>query len=1165
MRVLSRALIPLLTLVSLTVPAFGQGTGTQTLNFEPPVHKPIQVVRVGTRDFLLVANVSDDAVEVYDTAGPNFLFRVPTGQAPVTIAVRPTPTATGGRQVYTANWLGDSVTVFEIDPAGTGLTFRLVTTEPVGDEPIGLAFLPANPAEPATMPGGPFHELLLVTFSTKSQWGVFLPGSVQAVLPGIELLDPTGGFGVKDPRAIAFSPVVAGVPNRLWMLNFRGGNDPTVYDFDLWGSNNTTASAGNGRATQPRLGGLGTSNYQMTFQANGDLWVVGQRARNKDPQLGPSLILAVGEPIHQNQVLAETGFVTSYLARVRNLNAAPVIDFLDLNDTSQGAAIPPQQDRVPVTQPTDVVAYPNGSRVFVVGFNSDTLASVRPTATGAPSTWSIRRVDLAPPNALSVNNPGGAMRGPRGLALMARGAAPFAGDRLFIYNRVENSVTVVDPVPVTPVVLSTFPLRGQVEPAYVITGRKFLYSSRLSGTGVPGVGGNVSCASCHLDGNTDFLAWNLSDGGAIPAPGTPNALPGALGPNPGIKGQLVTQPLRGLVNFEVMDAATQDLFFSNRPYHWRGDKGFLEQFNAAFVNLMGAPNRSLTAPTPAFNEGLPLPEMAQYRNFVFSMHYPPNPDQPFDRVYSGTLGNVNDAVSGSGAQLGFKAFHITPSDGFGVNPLFFDEDGNPLPIVLACEHCHNQPEGSNNRFTEGIANFDEPAFPAQGLETAQLKALVLKEKRLQRVVSGAFQPVPASGAAITGEFGLTHTGLQDGIPGFGSLTINDFVNGFGLNAVNPVLQDAMSLYMREFDSGVGPLVGFTATTDVPRFNVNPAGSAAALTTLEDQVRRANAGLAVHAVIAGVLRGFWFDVSDGATPYHEEPQLGIPPLNLSQTQLLDLVRNGSGTVSPGNLLTFHFTPLGSQRRVARVQGGLAPSLAGGAPTAVALAPAIPNTANRNLPLLTVNWVDQIANFNLVLASSLPFVDLRPQAATVHFQQSLLTWVQPPAWTGPPGFGLLTSRHEAPRRLQVTGTGIQEGAFLFLFPPNAADIAAATTTTPPPGIPNAGSNPFVLVLPIYPSVDPTNPAAPVIWQSAVELDAVTMMAFLNGGPGNIPVVNTFLDPLNPALFVLTPPFNYQVNVTNLFNPLQANWYFVQVANQTSTGLQVSAGSWQRLTIQ
>jgi|CXWL01.1.fsa_nt_gi hypothetical protein len=1143
-----RVRVPILTLLVLALglpalPAAAQGPGTQTLNFEPPVHKPIQVVRVGTRDFLLVANVSDDSVEIYDTAGPTFLFRVPTGQAPVTIAVRPRPTASGGRQVYTANWLGDSVTVFDLIPAGAGLTFRLVTTEPVGDEPVGLAFLPENPAEPGTLPGGPFHELVLVTSSSRGTWGVFLPGSMLPVLPAIELLDPTSGFGVKDPRALAFSPVTAGNPNRMWILNHRGGNDPAVYDFDLWGTNNTTFSAGSGRATQPILGGLGTTNFQMTFLPSGDLWVVGQRARNKDPQLGSSLVLAVGEPVHQNQVLTETGFVTSYVARVRNIDTAPAIDFLDLNDASQGTATPPTQATVPVTQPTDVVGYPDGSRIFVTGYNSDTVAAIRP-GPGGPATWAVARASVAPPGPISVLNPTGGMRGPRGLALLARGAAPAAGDRLYVYNRVDNSVSVMNPLAAVPTVLANFPLRGQVEPAYVVTGRKFLYSSRLSGTGVAGVGGNVSCASCHIDGDKDHLSWNLSDGGAIPAPfPSPPGLPGSLGPNAAIKGQMFTQSLRGLVNFEVLDGGIQDLLYSNKPYHWRGDKGAFEHFNAAFVNLMGAPNRNPGAATPAFNEGIPPLQMTEYRNFTFSMHYPPNPDQPFDRVYSGALGNAGDVTTGSGGQLGLKTFHILASD-LGV---------------LSCVHCHLTPEGSNNRFTEALGNINEPTFPAQALETAALRGLVTKEKRLQRVVGGAFVPIPGP-AAVTGEFGLTHTGLSDGIPGFGSLTINDFVNGFGLGILggNPALPDAMALYMREFDNGVAPLVGFTASTDPARFNADPVGQTNAVLSLEPQVNLANASLAIHARVQGLLHGFWFDPTHPTAPYREEIQIGVPVVPgepFSTAQLLDIVRTGTPVFAADNLLTFHFTPLGAARRVARVQGGLAPPLATVAPGPPTSLAARTNTANAAIPTFTQNWANLITA-GTFFPAAVGGIVAPHQLSTIHYQKSLVNWV-------PGGFGLAQLRHEAPRRFRITGPGIGDGAFLVILEPIAADIATvpAGSGSPPTTTPTAATNPLILILPLHPTFDGTA----VAWETAEEMEPLLVLALMNGGTANPVAVTAFLNPFDSTLIGPSAPFSYLIDGTNLMDPVRFNWHFVQIANATPTGFQFSAGSWQRLMLQ
>ena len=64
--------------LGLSSTALAQGRAVQYLNFEAPAHKPIAVTDVGGSNYLLVANAPDNSVEVYDTNGDNFLFRVPT-------------------------------------------------------------------------------------------------------------------------------------------------------------------------------------------------------------------------------------------------------------------------------------------------------------------------------------------------------------------------------------------------------------------------------------------------------------------------------------------------------------------------------------------------------------------------------------------------------------------------------------------------------------------------------------------------------------------------------------------------------------------------------------------------------------------------------------------------------------------------------------------------------------------------------------------------------------------------------------------------------------------------------------------------------------------------------------------------------------------------------
>ena len=123
---------------------------------------------------------------------------------PVSIAVKPTALASGGVRCYVANWLGDSITMFDLEPSVAGdPTARVLRPVHVGDEPMMIAFVPAD-------------ESLLVTFSAQANWGWLDPETLQPMAPGLErleLLSPDASQAVKDPRAIAFSPPTAEAPN----------------------------------------------------------------------------------------------------------------------------------------------------------------------------------------------------------------------------------------------------------------------------------------------------------------------------------------------------------------------------------------------------------------------------------------------------------------------------------------------------------------------------------------------------------------------------------------------------------------------------------------------------------------------------------------------------------------------------------------------------------------------------------------------------------------------------------------------------------------------------------------------------------------------------------------------------------------------------------------
>ncbi|MDH3981205.1 MAG: cytochrome-c peroxidase, partial [Gammaproteobacteria bacterium] len=44
------------------------------------------------------------------------------------------------------------------------------------------------------------------------------------------------------------------------------------------------------------------------------------------------------------------------------------------------------------------------------------------------------------------------------------------------------------------------------EPADLVAGRRFLYDARFTSSN-----GEAACASCHVDGDLDSLAWDLGD------------------------------------------------------------------------------------------------------------------------------------------------------------------------------------------------------------------------------------------------------------------------------------------------------------------------------------------------------------------------------------------------------------------------------------------------------------------------------------------------------------------------------------------------------------------------------------------------------------------------------------------------------------------------------
>jgi hypothetical protein len=343
----------------------------------------------------------------------------------------------------------------------------------------------------------------------------------------------------------------------------------------------------------------------MTFSGGGDLWVVGGEAQNAN--------------LTETDVANEpTGFVRSTIYVVPGGTGTPIRR--DLNDLDGGHHPVLRDDAL--AQPTDVVTYePAGGplKVFFTAFGSDRVGVLTPNLLNDPYSWPLVRipVSVAP---LSTNP----MAGPRGLAVKyaITGDGTDPGDRVYVMNRLDNSITAIRPSDNHD--MGTFALKNDPTPAHIRAGRKFLYSAKISQPGF------VSCASCHMDGRTDSLVWKLGTP-TVPPPAYPSGLADGLNPPPSgtfkaDKKDMVTQSLQGLLNYEV-EPAIQG-YFTNAPYHWRGDKAQFTDFNVAFVNLMKAlPNGQ--------GNGISDPEMIAYRDFVDSIHYPPNLHEPETRSSAG--------------------------------------------------------------------------------------------------------------------------------------------------------------------------------------------------------------------------------------------------------------------------------------------------------------------------------------------------------------------------------------------------------------------------------------------------------------------------------------------------------------------------------------------------
>lgn len=1014
------------------------------VNFELPSVEPIAVAKVGSAWYVLVCNGPDNAVEIYRAADNSFVTRVPVGQYPVTVRWSRNLSA-----FFTCNFLGDSITRVSLQPATGPLPIAATVdaTRHVGDEPADIVLV-----DNATQ--------ALVTLSSSSALERIDTATLQSVrTAAIRLGDAADPLqqtrALKEPRRM--SPAIDG---SVAVLATRCSSN-TAGAFDLGLLTLAFDSQGNVSQVVPQ-GQLGTSAFGMQRSADGRLWIVGNRAQNQ----------VEDEP---NLRAEPTGFVQSQLAvldlpgtvgavpRVRNLNLDAIGGVAGVGDA--------------ISMPTDVALFePDGvvQRVFVASFCSDRIAVLEVTNGPAtpPASWPLSTIDLRPAASGAYRNVG-----PRAFASKPADAA-IPGDvaRLYVANTLMPSFSVIDPAnPTAPVI--TIALQQDPTPDVVRTGRKGLYDARISGTGF------VACASCHLDGGTDGLAWRLEVDQPAPMPIPAGLLGDGIndqnltppGSFPTNKGRMVTQNLHGLVNHHVPGRAQE--LYSNKPYHWRGDRADFVAFNAAFVGLMGAPDLN-PGGSP---KGLSDAEMQAYREFIDTCAYPPNPEQPLNRRVSGSLGTADSEADGSGALRGQKLFHIKVLPGAKF-------------ASRSCVHCHMGAAGSNNRLTD-LETFDpQPAVTVQPIETAALRSLRSREARIETGFGVMAQEIR------TGEFGLTHAGPTQfrSINAFHSVAFSSV-----FAAGSPELM-AVIEFTRQFDAGIAPIVGRSFTVDVGNVSTQAIGDA--LRLAESQVLNANAGLAVQVRGPTGISGWWFDATVSPPMYRQEG--GTTWLTTAQLKAL---------VAADTVLLVQSTPVGSERRIANPDGVATPLVdLQNPPADVVLEPLHAPTHWRTVPGLSVNSRVTWTGFGSK-ARSLQTLDLYQDAL---IQAGLI-----------PG-----QRHEAVRRLCVSGLNLRPGARLELGIPTVTAQADPT---------------FVIALPIFPT-NRVNAAGRIVWETTAELDPLSAYQLLLGGP-SAPGVMDALTAAQPGTLG-----------TDIFK-IGWNSFRVTVRNEDGTvTTPASSVEWQMLTI-
>ena len=793
------------------------GASAAYVNFESSQVHPIALTPSGAK--LLVVNTPDATLEVFGVGVGGSLTldaTIPVGLEPVTVVARTSSEA------WVVNQLSDTVSIVNLDQRTVTRTLR------VGDEPTDVAFaagkafvavrradpIPGVPPAPGSkdLPEDLVRVYNLANLSAAPQSVPLFSSRIRAlaVAPGggtvyavaqdsgnqTAVVDANIAFGndanLNAGRLAALglntmtcsSPpppypgMPAGISRNPALIDPPSGGpevglivkwDPATSrwfddagqnwtsclpirlpDRDLFAINTTTLAV-------TSVDHLGTTLFDVSVQpVTGRVWIPNTEARN----------MVRFEP-------RVKGHVVDNRLTVVDPSAGNSVGVVDLNahiNRSSDPATNLAERLASISQPGMMVWKSDGSTAYMTAIGSRKLWAVDGSCASDACIFGPTR---ATPRAVDVGE------GPTGVALHE------GLNRLYVLNRFTNRVAIVDAPTLTKV--GEVPLHDP-SPAVVRDGRRFLYDAVLSSGH-----GDGACSSCHISGDKDGISWDLGDPtGNIALYSADNDNVRFIFPSGG--NPVPCDNLAVCASHQGFDPqkgpmATQTLRSMLEPLHWRGDRATMNDFNGAFVGLLGS--KDVGAPGPP--AGLSAADMEAFRQFTLAVRFPPN----FYRTVNDTLPSEFEIPFPADNHGTAPNMISNPAHGLTVFDTFATDAGQP------CKSCHSHPFGAAGGQLGGV-NPSQPTAPVTAAlfngNADQTPHSDVKVAHLRNMVDkpGLFFGTQANPFDVKTGFGFVHDG-----------SIPNLLTFLSIGVFNLTAADVLDLtgFMLHFPTETPPSVG----------------------------------------------------------------------------------------------------------------------------------------------------------------------------------------------------------------------------------------------------------------------------------------------------------------------------------------------------------------------